>query len=135
MGEQAAAAMTFTDRTLEFVKKTKLNAETIKWFIDGQLEEYTDVALGAETGADAIENFAKPMIAKGFIKADVPGHSVAIKKFWVMCHDQYTLDRAPGAGQSSDVEAVIPRQEETSNKSRWTDKHYLTKFARQILRS
>ena len=118
-----ADAKTFTGKTMEFAVKAKLNTATIKWFVDGNVEDYSDVAIGAESGAEAVVNFAKPLISGGQIKENVPGDTIAVKKFWVMCRDQYEIDRKPNTGTASDLEAVIPLHEELTIKATWTARH------------
>ena len=67
--------------------------------------------------------YAKPLIAKGIIKAEVPGDTIAVKKFWILCNDQYKIDRNPTTGTATDEEAVIPLKEEITIKAAWTARH------------
>ena len=123
MASAPVVEKTFSDRTLEFADKAKLNKETITWFLAGHAEDYSDVAMGAETATEAVTNYAKPLISAGAIKADIPGDTIRIKKCWVLCRDQYESDRAPKTGTYADINAVIPLHEEITINAKWTERH------------
>ena len=73
--ETVATERSFTGITMELVVKTKLTKETIQWFMDGFVEDYTDVAMAAANETESVTNFAKPLISKGVLKAEIPGHT------------------------------------------------------------
>ena len=123
MGSQAKPIRFECDKTQQFAVTSKLSEKAIEWFILGNAANYSDVAIGAESKAEAVELYAKPLVAKGLLKADVPGDTIAVKKLWILCNDQYVLDRKPNSGAATDEDAVIPLHEEISIKAGWTTRH------------
>jgi hypothetical protein len=110
-------------KTQAFAEKNQLSGDVIAWFIAGGCVDYSDVSVGADNAAEAKTVYAEPLIAKGFLKAELPGDAIKIKKFWIQCNDQYQLDRNPSAGTGEEEEAVIPLKEELSIQASWTFKH------------
>ena len=81
------------EKTQAFAAKTKITEAVVTWFIEGNADDYTDIAIGAENSAEAVSTYAAPLIANGILKADVPGDTIAVKTFWILCNDQYKIDR------------------------------------------
>ena len=73
MASAPVVEKTFSDRTLEFADKAKLNKETITWFLAGHVEDYSDVAMGAETATEAVTNYAKPFDQRWRNQSGYPG--------------------------------------------------------------
>ena len=57
------------DKTQQFAVTSKLSEKVIEWFILGNAANYSDVAIGAESKAEAVTLYAEPLVAKGLLKA------------------------------------------------------------------
>ena len=100
-------------KTQSYAVGCKLTKEVIQWFKAGGAPDYTDVAIGAEDAADARKRYAEPLIAKGILKAEVPGDAIMVKKFWIACNDQYQRDRKPSTGTAEEEDlapAAVPQK-------------------------
>ena len=59
--------------------------------------DYSDIAIGADSKAEAVTVYVAPLIAKGLLKSEVPGDAIAIKNFGscAMTNTCWTENRIP----------------------------------------
>ena len=127
---------TFTGVTHEFAVAARIAAipAFVTWLIDsGGLPDYTDIAVAASTADGFEEKIIKMMVSDNVDGTKRPGNVVALKKFWIACHDQYELDRKPRSEDTSLADDPIPKVQEKIIVGLWANRHKFELPGSQLL--